>query len=179
MNRWLNNAQATPQQWAIHNRHWTTIQSLSWQSTKTTQSLSRRATTNICQVHPRAREHKARWSKVKIKPECQAHTMMGQPRSIYKIIKIIQFIVIIILLSQFIPYMNIISNIIDDHLNGTLDPPCSTQHAPHQHGCPPCDMQQGKTNPTHGTPGHATKHGQAKGSHTTPSVQHQSIIKSN
>ena len=43
-------------------------------------------------------------SKVKIKPECVVYSFMGRPRIIYEIIKIFQFIVVIILLFYFILY---------------------------------------------------------------------------
>ena len=39
-----------------------------------------------------------RGSKIKIKPEHLVYSIMGMPRIIYKLIKIIQYIVIIILL---------------------------------------------------------------------------------
>ena len=47
-------------------------------------------------------------SKVKIKPECVVYSFMGRPRIIYEIIKIFQFIVVIILL--FISYCIEFSN---------------------------------------------------------------------
>ena len=43
-------------------------------------------------------------SKVKIKPEHVVYSLMGRPRIIYEIIKIFQFIVIIILSFYFILY---------------------------------------------------------------------------
>ena len=43
-------------------------------------------------------------SKVKIKPECVVYSFMGRPRIIYEIIKIFQFILIIILIFYFILY---------------------------------------------------------------------------
>ena len=54
-----------------------------------------------------------RGSKVKIKPEHVVYSFMGRPRIIYEIIKIFQFIVIIILLFYFILYeiQQLISNI--------------------------------------------------------------------
>ena len=52
-------------------------------------------------------------SKVKIKPEPVVYSLMGRPRITYEIIKIFQFIVIIILLLYFILYeiQQLISNI--------------------------------------------------------------------
>ena len=52
-------------------------------------------------------------SKVKIKPEHVVYSFMGRPRIIYEIIKIFQFIVIIILLFYFILYkvQHLFSNI--------------------------------------------------------------------
>ena len=45
-----------------------------------------------------------RGSKVTIKPECVVYSIMGRSRIIYEIIKIFQFIVIIILLFYFTLY---------------------------------------------------------------------------
>ena len=47
-----------------------------------------------------------RGSNIKIKPEQLVYSIMGMPRIIYKIIKIIQYIVIIILLFYVILYGN-------------------------------------------------------------------------
>ena len=48
--------------------------------------------------------HMVGGSKGKINPECVVYSFMGRPRTIYEIIKIFQFIVIIILSFYFILY---------------------------------------------------------------------------
>ena len=65
-------------------------------------------------------------SKVEIKPECLVCGIMGRPGIIYKIIKIFQFIVIIILLFYVILYENSATNFQCRLLNGLHDLPCST-----------------------------------------------------
>ena len=65
-------------------------------------------------------------SKIKIKPEHAVFGIMGRPRIIYKIIKIIQYIVIIILLFYGILYGNSATNFQHGVLNETHDLPCST-----------------------------------------------------
>ena len=65
-------------------------------------------------------------SKVEIKPEPLVYSIMGRPRIIYKIIKIFQFIVIIILLFYFILYENSATNFQYRLLNGTHGLSCST-----------------------------------------------------
>ena len=65
-------------------------------------------------------------SKDKIKPECGVYSFMGRPRIIYKIIKIFQFIVIIILLFYVILYGNSATNFQYRLFNETHDLPCST-----------------------------------------------------
>ena len=49
-------------------------------------------------------------SKMRIKPEHVVYRIIGRPRIIYKIIKIIQYIVIIILLFYVILYRNSVTN---------------------------------------------------------------------
>ena len=58
-----------------------------------------------------------------IKPECWVYSIMGWPRIIYKIIKIIPFIVIIILLFYVILCGNSAANFHDRLLDGTHDLP--------------------------------------------------------
>ena len=61
---------------------------------------------------------------MRIKPEHWVYSFMERPRIIYKIIKIIQYI-IIILLFYFILYRNSATNLQNNLLNGTHDLPCS------------------------------------------------------
>ena len=78
------------------------------------------------------------------------YSFMGMPRIIYKIIKIFQHVVIIILLFYVILYGNSTTKFQYRLLNET--------HA-------------------HGTLGHAIEHGQVKGSHMTLNIQHKSSFK--
>ena len=64
--------------------------------------------------------------KVKIKPEHVVYSFMGRSRISYKIIKIFQFIAIIILLFCVIVYGNSATNFQYRLLNETHDLPCST-----------------------------------------------------
>ena len=64
-------------------------------------------------------------SKVRIKPEHLVYSIIGRPRIIYKIIKIFQFIVIIILY-LFLYCMEFSINFQYRLLNGIPDLPCST-----------------------------------------------------
>ena len=73
-------------------------------------------------------------SKVKIKPEHVVYSFMGMSRLIYKIIKIFQFIVIIILLFYVILYGNSATNFQYRLLNDTYDLPCSTFKVFYHHG---------------------------------------------
>ena len=75
-----------------------------------------------------------RGSKVKIKPEHVVYSFTGMPRIIYKIIKIFQFIVIIILLFYVILYGNSATNFPYRLLNDTHDLPCSTFKMLYHHG---------------------------------------------
>ena len=92
VNRWHS------KQWAMHNRHWTTIHSTNWKLTSLFQSLLRRVNSNVCQGHSRVGVHMVGGSNIKIKPEWLVCSIIWLPRIIYKIIKIIQLIIIIILL---------------------------------------------------------------------------------
>ena len=65
-----------------------------------------------------------RGSKMRIKPEHWVYSIMERPRIIYKIIKIIQYIVMIILLFYFILYRKSATNLQYNLLNGTHDLPC-------------------------------------------------------
>ena len=60
-------------------------------------------------------------SKMRIKPEHVVYSIMERPRIIYKIIKIIQYIVIIILLFCVILYGNSVTNFQYRLLYGTHD----------------------------------------------------------
>ena len=62
---------------------------------------------------------------MRIKPEHVVYSIMRWPRIIYKIIKIIPFIVIIVLLFYVILYGNSATNLQYNLLNGTYDLPCS------------------------------------------------------
>ena len=77
---------------------------------------------------------------MRIKPECVVHSIMGWPRIIYKIIKIIPFIVIIILLFYVILYRNSLTNFHDRLLDGTHDLLCSIYKVSYHHVSIPCDM---------------------------------------
>ena len=79
-------------------------------------------------------------SKMKIKPEHWVFSIMGWPRIIYKIIKIIQYIVIIILLFYVILYGNSATNFHDRLLDGTHDLPCSIYKVSYHHVSIPCDI---------------------------------------
>ena len=88
-------------------------------------------------------EH-GRGSKMRIKPECVVYNIMGRSRIIYKIIKIIQYIVIIILLFYVIMYGNSVTNFQYRLLDGTHDLPCSIYKVSYHHVSIPCDMWYGK-----------------------------------
>ena len=79
-------------------------------------------------------------SKIRINPECVVHSIIGRPRIIYKIIKIIQCIVIIILLFYVILYGNSVTNFQYRLLDGTHDLPCSIYKVSYDHVIIPCDM---------------------------------------
>ena len=81
-----------------------------------------------------------RGSKMRIKPECWVYSIMERPRIIYKIIKIIQYIVIIILLFYFIMYRNSATNFHNRLLDGTYDLPCSISKVSYHHVSIPGDM---------------------------------------
>ena len=79
-------------------------------------------------------------SKIKIKPACWVYSIMGRARIIYKIIKIVPFIVIIILLFYVILYGNSATNFHDKLLDGTHGLPCSIYKVSYHHVSIPCDM---------------------------------------
>ena len=89
-------------------------------------------------------------------------------RLIYKIIKIFQNIVIIILLFYVTLYKNSATKFEYRVLYDIHDLPCSTFKIFYQHG---------GDHVACGTLGHAIKHGEVKGSHITLNVQHYSTIK--
>ena len=77
---------------------------------------------------------------MRIKPECWVYSIMERPRIIYKIIKIIQYIVIIILLFHVTLYRNSATNLQYNLLNGTHDLPCSIYKVSYHHVSIPCGM---------------------------------------
>ena len=81
-----------------------------------------------------------RGSKMRIKPEHVVYSIMGWPRIIYKIIKLIPFIVIIILLFYVILYGNSATNFHNRLLDWKHDLPCSIYKVSYHHVSIPCDM---------------------------------------
>ena len=79
-------------------------------------------------------------SKIKINIDHVGLSIIGMPRIFYKIIKIYQYIVIIILLFYGILYGNSATNIQHRLLNETHDLPCSTFKVSYHHVSIPCDM---------------------------------------
>ena len=77
---------------------------------------------------------------MRIKPEHVLHSIMGRPGIIYKIIKIIQYVVIIILLFYVILYGNSVSDFQYRLLDGTHDLPCSIYKVSCHHVSIPCYM---------------------------------------
>ena len=84
--------------------------------------------------------HMVGGSKMRIKPEHVVYSIMGRPRIIYKIIEIIQYIVITILLFYVILYGNSVTNFQYRLLDGTHDLPCSIYKVSYHHVGIPCDM---------------------------------------
>ena len=89
------------------------------------QSLLRRVNFNKCHVHSRVWGHMVGGSKMRIKTEHVVYSITGRPTIIYKIFKIIQYIVIIILLFYVILYGNSITNFQYRLLDGMHDLPRS------------------------------------------------------